>query len=155
MRDGVDEGMLEGAHEEVTHPQQIVAATRKAGEVLVEVQRPVAPGDHVAGAGSDISRGETVLRAGQVLTSREIGSLAAIGLAEVEVWRRPRVAIFSTGDELIPPGEPMRPGGVFDSNGAILAAAVEEQGGLPVSQGIAPDDEAALSERLGAARRVG
>ena len=122
-----------------------------AGEVLVEVQRPVAPGDHVAGAGSDISRGETVLRAGQVLTSREIGSLAAIGLAEVEVWRRPRVAIFSTGDELIPPGEPMRPGGVFDSNGAILAAAVEEQGGLPVSQGIAPDDEAALSERLGAA----
>ncbi len=122
-----------------------------AGEVLVEVHRPVAPGDHVAGAGSDISRGETVLRAGQVLTSREIGSLAAIGLAEIEVWRKPRVAIFSTGDELIPPGEPMRPGGVFDSNGAILAAAVEEQGGLPVPQGIAPDDETALSGRLAAA----
>ncbi len=122
-----------------------------AGEVLVEVHRPVAPGDHVAGAGSDISRGETVLRAGRVLTSREIGSLAAIGLAEIEVWRKPRVAIFSTGDELIPPGEPMRPGGVFDSNGAILAAAVEEQGGVPVPHGIAPDDEAALSGRLAAA----
>ncbi len=122
-----------------------------AGEVVVEVYRPVAPGDHVAGAGSDISRGETVLRAGQVLTAREIGSLAAIGLAEIEVWRKPRVAIFSTGDELIPPGEPMRPGGVFDSNGAILAAAVEEQGGSPVPYGIAPDDEVALSGRLAAA----
>jgi putative molybdopterin biosynthesis protein len=121
------------------------------GELRVEVHRPVAAGDHVAAAGSDIARGETVLRAGQVLTSREIGSLAAIGLAEIEVWRRPRVAIFSTGDELIPPGEPMRPGGVFDSNGAILAAAVEEQGGVPVPQGIVPDDEAALSARLAAA----
>ncbi|HVI96257.1 MAG TPA: molybdopterin-binding protein, partial [Anaeromyxobacter sp.] len=120
-------------------------------EVRVEVHRPVAAGDHVAAAGSDIGRGETVLRAGQVLTSREIGSLAAIGLAEIEVWRRPRVAIFSTGDELVPPGEPMRPGGVFDSNGAILAAAVEEQGGVPVPQGIVPDDEAALSARLAAA----
>jgi molybdopterin molybdotransferase/putative molybdopterin biosynthesis protein len=122
-----------------------------AGEVMVDVHRPVAPGDHVAGAGSDIARGETVLRAGQVLTSRDVGSLAAIGVADVEVWRKPRVAIFSTGDELIPPGEPMRPGGVFDSNGAILAAAVEEQGGCPIPQGIAPDDEAALSERLAAA----
>ncbi len=122
-----------------------------ADEVLVEVRRPVAPGDHVAGAGSDISRGETVLRAGQVLTSREIGSLAAIGLAEIEVWRKPRVAIFSTGDELIAPGERMRAGGVFDSNGAILTAAVEEQGGLPIAHGIAPDDEAALSGRLAAA----
>lgn len=122
-----------------------------AGEVQIDVHRPVAPGDHVAGAGSDISRGETVLRAGQVLSSREIGSLAAIGLAEIDVWRRPRVAIFSTGDELIAPGYPMRPGGVFDSNGAILAAAVEEQGGLPVPLGMAPDDESALSQRLAAA----
>jgi putative molybdopterin biosynthesis protein len=121
------------------------------GELRVEVHRPVVAGDHVAAAGSDIARGETVLRAGQVLTSREIGSIAAIGLAEIEVWRRPRVAIFSTGDELVPPGEPMRPGGVFDSNGAILAAAVEEQGGVPVPQGIVPDDEAELSARLAAA----
>jgi putative molybdopterin biosynthesis protein len=119
-----------------------------AGQVTVEVRRPVAPGEHVAAAGSDISRGETVLRSGQALTSREIGSLAAIGLAEVEVWRKPRVAIFSTGDELVAPGEPVRRGGVFDSNGAILAAAVEEQGGCPVPFGIARDDEAALSERL-------
>jgi putative molybdopterin biosynthesis protein len=118
------------------------------GAAVVEVQRPVAPGESVAAAGSDISRGETVLRAGQVLTSREIGSLAAVGLAEVAVWRRPRVAIFSTGDEIVPPGRPLPPAGVYDSNAAILAAAVEELGGVPVVLGIAPDDEAALSALL-------
>jgi putative molybdopterin biosynthesis protein len=118
------------------------------GEVVVEVHRPVAPGANVAAAGGDIGRGETVLRAGQALSSREIGSLAAIGLSEVPVWRQPRVAIFSTGNELLAPGEPTRAGGVFDSNGAILAAAVEEQGGIPVPFGIVRDDEAALSARL-------
>lgn len=118
------------------------------GALLVEVRRPVAPGDSVAAAGSDIVRGETVLRAGQILTSREIGSLAAVGLAEVAVWRRPRVAIFSTGDEVVAPGQPLPPGGVFDSNAAILAAAVEELGGTPFPLGIAPDDEAALSAML-------
>jgi molybdopterin molybdotransferase/putative molybdopterin biosynthesis protein len=117
-----------------------------AQEVLV--QRPVAPGESVGAAGSDIARGETVLRRGQVLTSREIGSLAAVGLAEVAVWRRPRVAIFSTGDEVVAPGRPLPPGGVYDSNAAILAAAVEELGCAPVVLGIAPDDEAALSAML-------
>jgi len=123
-------------------------ARQEDGALLVEVRRPVAPGDSVAAAGSDISRGEAVLRAGQVLTSREIGSLAAIGLAEAAVWRRPRVAILSTGDEVVPPGRPLPPGGVYDSNAAILAAAVEELGGFPVPLGIAPDDEAALSTLL-------
>jgi putative molybdopterin biosynthesis protein len=120
----------------------------EAGALRIEVRRPVAPGDAFAAAGSDIARGETVLRAGQVLTSREIGALAALGLDRVMVWRRPRVAILSTGDELVPPGRPLPPGGVFDSNGAILAAAVEELGGEPVPLGIAPDDEARLSELL-------
>ena len=120
----------------------------EGGAPLVEVRRPVASGDSVAAAGSDIARGETVLRADQLLTSRELGALAAIGLAEVAVWRRPRVAILSTGDEIVAPGRPLPPGGVYDSNAAILAAAVEELGCLPVPLGIAPDDEAALSARL-------
>ena len=123
-------------------------AREEGGAAMVEVRRPVASGDSVAAAGSDIARGETVLRAGQVLSSREVGAIAAIGLAEVAVWRRPRVAILSTGDEIVAPGRPLPPGGVYDSNAAILAAAVEELGGLPVPLGIAPDDEAALSARL-------
>lgn len=118
------------------------------GAPAVAVQRAVAPGDAVAAAGSDIARGETVLRAGQVLTSREIGAVAAVGVAAVAVWRRPRVAIFSTGDEIVSPGRPLPPGGVYDSNAAILAAAVEELGCEPVVLGIAPDDDAALSALL-------
>lgn len=115
------------------------------GTLVVEIRKPVVPGGFVAAAGSDIGRGETVLRQGQVLTSREIGVLAAIGRSEVPVVRRPRVAILSTGDEIVAPGQPIRPGAVYDSNGAILAAAVEELGCEPVRLGIAQDDEATLT----------
>jgi molybdopterin biosynthesis enzyme len=96
---------------------------------VIEVRRAAAAGQFIAFASSDLARGETVLRAGHVLTSREIGMLAAVGCAAVEVWRRPRVAIISTGDEIVAPGEAIRPGAVYDSNTAILAAAVEEAGG--------------------------
>jgi putative molybdopterin biosynthesis protein len=118
------------------------------GGTWVVLRRPVAPGAHVGGAGSDIARGETVLRRGRVLTSRELGMLAAVGRAEVAVLRRPRVAVLSTGDELVAPGAPPRPAGVYDSNGAIVAAAVAEAGGEAVPGGIVPDDEAALERAL-------
>src|SRR5271169_4708374 len=115
------------------------------GAMVIEVRRTAAAGQFIAFAGSDLARGETVLRMGQVLTSREIGMLAAVGCAAVEVWRRPRVAIISTGDEIVAPGEPIRPGAVYDSNAAILAAAVEEAGGSAQPLGIGPDDEIVLS----------
>ncbi len=117
-----------------------------AASVVIEIRRPATTGQFVAFAGSDMARGETVLRAGQVLTSREIGMLAAVGRAEVEVWRRPRIAIISTGDEIIAPGAPMRPGAVYDSNAAILAAAVEEAGGVSCPLGIGADDDAVLTK---------
>lgn len=110
----------------------------------VEVRRAVAPGQFVSFAGSDMARGEAVLRRGQRITSREIGILAACGIAEIPVVQRPRVAVLSTGDELAPPGEPLPPAGVYDSNGAIVAAAVEEAGGDAVHYGIVPDDEIRL-----------
>ena len=125
-----------------------ICATVSNGPTLLEIRRPAASGQFVAAAGSDLARGETVLRRGHVLTSREIGMLAAVGLAEVLVWRRPRVAIFSTGDEIVAPGSPIRPGQVFDSNAAILAASVEELGAEPVPLGIVPDDVAALAAAL-------
>jgi molybdopterin molybdotransferase/putative molybdopterin biosynthesis protein len=115
------------------------------GATVIEVRRPAAAGQFIAFAGSDLARGETVLRVGQALTSREIGMLAAVGCAAVEVWRRPCVAIISTGDEIIAPGSPIRPGAVYDSNAAILAAAVEEAGGASKPLGIGPDDEIVLS----------
>ena len=115
------------------------------GSTVIEVRRAAAAGQFIAFAGSDLARGETVLRTGQVLTSREIGMLAAVGCAAVEVWRRPLIAIISTGDEIVAPGELIRPGTVYDSNAAILSAAVEEAGGCAKPLGIGADDEAVLS----------
>src|SRR5262249_60445796 len=98
----------------------LYAAEEKTPDPFLRVCRPVAPGANLAFAGTDIGRGETVLRRGDVLTARETGVLAALGLATVAVVRRPRVAILSTGDEIIAPGTPMRPGPVYDSNPTAL-----------------------------------
>jgi putative molybdopterin biosynthesis protein len=112
------------------------------------VYHPVVPGENISYAGQDIMQGETVLREGQALSSRETGVLAALGCAEVWCYRQPRVAIISTGDELIPPGQPMAEGKVYDSNARIVADAVREHGGEPHVLGICPDDEAILEETL-------
>lgn len=106
------------------------------------------PGAAVSYAGTDMGRGETVLFAGTRLTSRDTGVLAAIGLAEVPVMRRPRVAILSTGDEIVQPGERMRAGLVYDSNGRILADAVRELGGEADFRGVFRDDLDALRVAL-------
>ncbi len=122
--------------------------TGSADERLVEVRRPLTGGENVSYASTDIARGETVLRAGQRLTSREIGVLAALGLPECMVFRRPRVAIFSTGNEIVAPGEALRPGAVYDSNAAIIGAAVKELGGIAVHLGVIADNAQALAAAL-------
>src|ERR1700678_153641 len=112
------------------------------------VTHAVTPGTGISFAGTDITGGETVLRRGRVLTSRDTGVLAAIGVDHVNVWRKPIVAILSTGDEIIAPGNPMQPAKVYDSNAQVLADAVRERGGEPRRLGIVQDDLAALRERL-------
>ncbi len=114
----------------------------------IVVNKAAVPGQAISFAGTDVGSGETVLFAGTRLTSRETGVLAAIGCEAVAVHRRPRVAILSTGDEIVQPGESMRPGLVFDSNGRILADAVRELGGDPWFLGAFRDDEAALRDAL-------
>ncbi len=108
------------------------------GVPAIDVRRAVAPGQFVSYAGSDIARGETTLRRNTRISSRELGMLAACGIAEIEVVRRPKVAVLSTGDELIAPGHALAPAKVYDSNGAIIAAAVAEAGGEPVAFGAVP-----------------
>ena len=143
-------GMIPRGADAVVMVEHTEARESPSG-LIVEIRRAATPGQFIQAAGFDIARGETVLRRGQSVTSREIGALAAIGLAEVFVWRKPRVAIFSTGDELVPPGGSIRPGAVYDSNAAILAASVEEIGGTAVGLGIGRDDEAELAALLEAA----
>lgn len=112
------------------------------------VHRSLTPGSAITYAGTDIAAGETVLRVGDYLTSRETGVLAAIGAHEVTVWKRPKVAIISTGDEIVAPGSVMKPGLVYDSNAQILSDAVRELGGIPIDGGIIQDDFVALETTL-------
>ena len=124
-----------------------VEQTDVEGAVLL-VRQARTPGAALSYAGTDMGRGETVLFAGVRLTSRETGVLAAVGRTEIDVVRRPRVAVISTGDEIVQPGEEMRPGLVYDSNGRILTDAVRELGGEAIFMGAFRDDLQALREAL-------
>ncbi|AFA38298.1 molybdenum cofactor synthesis domain protein [Pyrobaculum oguniense TE7] len=108
---------------------------------VVRIFRPVAPGENLMSAGSDISAGEVVLRRCTRLTAREIGVLAALGMRKVRVIKRPKVGIISTGNELVPPGEPLGLGKLYDVNTYTLIAAVAEAGGEPIPYGIVEDVE--------------
>ena len=125
----------------------MVEHTQPAGDGI-EVRRSATPGQFVSYAGSDMARGEMLLRAGTVLSSREIGMLAACGIDSVNVARKPRVAVLSTGDELVQPGRPLPPAGVYDTNGAIVSVAIAENGGEPVFYGAIADDETLLESAM-------
>ena len=126
----------------------MVEHTQPAGPRAIEIRRAASPGQFVSYAGSDIARGEALLRAGTIVGSREIGMLAACGIAQVSVARRPRVAIISTGDELVQPGQPLRPAAIYDTNGAIVTAAISENGGEARFLGAIPDDEEMLESAM-------
>lgn len=115
---------------------------------ILLVRRPVVPGGMISFAGSDITRGEVVLRPGVALGPRETGVLAAIGRANARVHRRPRVGVLSTGDEIAAPGQPLLLGQVHDCNQTLLADACAELGADVVRLGIAPDRAEALRAAL-------
>jgi molybdopterin molybdotransferase len=122
----------------------MVEDTQVARPGEIEILKPAAPGQNVLLLGEDVQPGETVLVHGARLRAQEIGGLMALGYTRVGVVRRPRVAILSTGDEVVAPDADPLPGQVRDVNTYTLSALVTQAGGEPVVYGILPDQRAAL-----------
>jgi molybdopterin molybdotransferase len=112
-------------------------------EGVVDVPNPVEAGANVRPVGGDVRAGDVVLRAGTRLAAQHVGALAATGVADVAVGRRPRVVVLSTGTELRAPGEPLGPGQIYESNAPMLAAAFATAGAVVERIGPVEDDEAA------------
>ena len=122
--------------------------TRTLDDGSLLVYQSAALGQHIRPAGEDITAGALAIPAGQILRAQEIGLLAALGYSQAAVVRRPRVAILSSGDELIETCQPLAPGKIHDSNAPALAALVRRYGGIPILLGIAHDSVADLRARL-------
>ena len=101
------------------------------GGVTVDVAGVVAQGQNIGRRAADIARGDRVVTAGDHLTPARIGALAAVGVTAVDLFARPRVAILSTGNEVVEPGQALAPGQIFDVNRFTLAAVVSAHGGVP------------------------
>lgn len=118
--------------------------TSRAGPNTLEVMRAAAPGENILVRGEDVQVGEVVIPAGRRLRPAEIGGLAALGVVQVPVVRQPRVAILSTGDEVVPASKEIQIGQVRDVNTHTLSALVREHGGVPLTYPIVPDQAEAL-----------
>jgi len=125
----------------------MVENTEKESE-HIRVFSAIPKSGNVMEAGSDIKKGETVLAKGRRLGSREIGAVAALGIGQLKVQRIPRVAVFSTGPEVIQPGSKLAPGKIYDINSYSLSAAVLKSGGKPIHLGIVKDEFSELQETL-------
>jgi len=122
--------------------------TQRAQAGPIEVYKAVASGENILTAGEDVETGQVVLRAGVRLRPQEIGGLMALGCTRIRLRKKPRVAILSNGDELIPPGSPPGPGQVRDVNSYSLGALIQRLGGEISRQLLLPDDRPQLDEAL-------
>ena len=121
---------------------------RVPGTDDVRIFTPVYPRQHVGRRAADIATGQPVLAAGDVLTPSRIGALAAVGAGDVDVYAKPRLAILSTGNEIVEPGTPLAPGQIYDINRFTLSSIIEAHGGVPVLLPTAPDTLDALSAAI-------
>jgi molybdopterin molybdotransferase len=130
----------------------MVEDTSSEGDA-VSIGVGAAVGQHLRPKGSEVPRGQRVLSKGRTLHAGAIGALAAVGVPSVHVAVRPRVAVLSTGDEVVEPGFPLGPGQIHSSNGHALAALVREAGGVPVNLGNVRDEPTAIAAAFRAALR--
>jgi molybdopterin molybdotransferase len=113
--------------------------TQQVDEKMIEVVKPIAPGENVIQAGEDAKKGEIVLKTGHRLRPQDIGALAGLGITDVRVYEKPRVSIISTGDEIVPANKPTKPGQVRDINSYTLSGLILNAKGIPVNKGIFSD----------------
>ena len=121
---------------------------QELADQTLEVYRSVAPGENMVQRGEDVLVGTTLLPAGRRLRPQDLGLLAALGVPEVMVRRRPRVAIIGTGDEIVPVEAPLRPGQMRDANAFALGAQVAAMGGETIHLGLVPDRLEPLVEKM-------
>ncbi len=125
--------------------------TAEHPDQTLEVRRAVAPGENLLSPGEDVPAGKLLFKKGARLRPQDLGLLAALGITQLTAYRKPRVAILSSGDEIVPVARQPGPGQVRDANAHLTAAQVREAGGLPLLLGIIPDDFGALRAALAAA----
>jgi molybdopterin molybdotransferase len=117
---------------------------QKVDETMIEVLRPVVPGENVIQAGEDVKRGEMILTKGRRIRPQDIGACAGIGVTKLKVYERLRASIISTGDEIVPAGASPAPGQVRDINSYVIAGMLAAEGVVPLRKGIFKDDYEAI-----------
>jgi len=126
----------------------VMVEQTSADDARVSIFAAAEPGQNIGRQGADIRSGQAVMRTGEVLNASRVGAIAALGLAHADVYARPRVAILSTGNEIVDPGKPLAPGEIYDINRYTLAAVIAEHGGVPVPHRTAADTITDLERAL-------
>lgn len=130
----------------------VIQENVEANGSAIRVLETAPKGKFVRPAGLDFKKGDVLLHKGKLLSARDIGLLASMNLPDITVYRKPRVAILSSGDELVPAGEEVGPDQIINSNAYAMAGYIKALGGEPVNLGIARDTEHSLREKLAGAR---
>lgn len=125
--------------------------TQPVDTVTIEVVKPVAPLENVVQAGDDIKKGEVILARGHRVRPQDMAALAGVGITGIEVFERPKVAVISTGNEIVPADSVPAPGRIRDSNSYNLEGLISQSGGVPVKMGIIPDEYGRLRETFATA----
>jgi molybdopterin molybdotransferase len=126
----------------------MVEYTEEMGDGTLEVHRSVSPWENILRVGEDIKKGAAIFSAGRRLRAHDLGALTGVGITSVPVYRRPTVALISTGDEIVAPDQTPKPGQVRNVNQYSLRAMISEAGGEPLDLGVVKDDRPAFEQAM-------